>query len=112
MLGLEDYDKVLKLFQKCKADLGEILSSCEYIDSQSMSCVTKNLNLKCPIGSHPFYMLIETSGSNGDHDGEKLNKFLEDVMSHGIVNDGTVASDSSQITVLQRLFLYIFHKYL
>jgi FAD/FMN-containing dehydrogenase len=83
----------------CKKDLGEILSSCEYIDAQSMNCVTKNLTLKCPIGSHPFYMLIETSGSNGVHDSEKINKFLEDVMNDGVANDGTVAVDLRQVTV-------------
>lgn len=95
-LGLESYDKLLSLFKTCKKDLGEILSSCEYIDASSMNCVTSNLKLKCPIGSHPFYMLIETSGSNGDHDSEKLTKFLEDVMTNGTVKDGTLASDSSQ----------------
>lgn len=96
---MDNFENVLKILKTSKRDLGEILSSCEYIDAQSMSCVTKNLNLKCPIGQHPFYMLIETSGSNGDHDGEKLNKFLEDVMSNGIASDGTVAADSNQINV-------------
>ncbi|RLN55113.1 hypothetical protein BBJ29_003467, partial [Phytophthora kernoviae] len=44
----------------------------------------------------PFYVLIETSGSNTDHDMEKLNAYLEDVMGSGVVVDGTVAQDASQ----------------
>ena len=47
--------------------LGEILSSCEFIDAGSMDCVTGNLGLKCPLAENNFYMLIETSGSNAEH---------------------------------------------
>jgi FAD/FMN-containing dehydrogenase len=44
--------------------------------------------------------LIETSGSNADHDSEKLQAFLEDVMEKGIVVDGTLAQDETQIKSL------------
>ena len=51
--------------------MGEILSSCEFIDAGSMDCVTGNLGLKCPLAENNFYMLIETSGSNAEH-GEQI----------------------------------------
>jgi FAD/FMN-containing dehydrogenase len=51
-------------------------------------------------GEHPFYCLIETSGSNSDHDGEKLEKFLEHVMESGVVEDGILAQDQTQIQEL------------
>ena len=85
-----------KLFIKARSDLGEILSSCEFIDAGSMECVNENLGLDCPIGSHPFYLLIETSGSNMYHDQEKVNQFLERVLSEKLVTDGTVASSNTQ----------------
>ena len=28
----------------------------------------------------PFYLVVETSGSNAEHDGAKLDTFLEDAM--------------------------------
>ena len=62
-VGMESFDSVLRTFKAARSDLGEILSSCEFIDSGSMECVTGNLNLTCPIDKQPFYMLIETSGS-------------------------------------------------
>ena len=50
----------------CKNELGEILSAFELMDSESMAVVTANLGLENPIQSDnaPFYVLIETSGSN------------------------------------------------
>jgi hypothetical protein len=33
----------------------------------------------------PFYLVVETSGSNAAHDGEKLEQFLEDAMGAGLV---------------------------
>eukprot|EP01126_Amoeba_proteus_P035792 TRINITY_DN3619_c0_g1_i13.p2 TRINITY_DN3619_c0_g1~~TRINITY_DN3619_c0_g1_i13.p2 ORF type:complete len:209 (+),score=46.99 TRINITY_DN3619_c0_g1_i13:984-1610(+) len=44
-----------------------------------------------------FYVLIETSGSNMTHDKEKLNSFLEFVLSAGLVHDGTLAENETQI---------------
>ncbi len=79
--------------------MGEVLSSCEYIDAEAMNCVLDHLKLKRPISAFPFYMLIECSGSNEGHDQEKLTQFLEHVMDSGLVCDGTVASDSNQMLV-------------
>lgn len=33
----------------------------------------------------PFYLVVETSGSSAAHDGEKVERFLEDVMGQGLV---------------------------
>jgi len=92
LLSLPDFPSVLRTFQECKGRLGEILSSCEFIDSGSMACVTQNLGLTCPLEESNFYMLIETSGSRAEHDEEKLNMFLEEMLEQGTVSDGTVAS--------------------
>nr|XP_045618024.1 D-2-hydroxyglutarate dehydrogenase, mitochondrial-like isoform X2 [Procambarus clarkii] len=96
-LGLQTFDDVLKTYKDAKNKLGEILSSCEFIDWSSIECVEKNLKLKAPIGVHPFYMLIETSGSNSTHDEEKLNIFLEEALESGIVSDGTTATEPSRM---------------
>lgn len=54
---------------------------------------------RSPIQKYPFYMLIETSGSNNDHDEEKLNKFLETAMSSSLVVDGFVTNEPSKMKV-------------
>lgn len=55
----------------------------------------------------PFYIVIETAGSNAAHDEEKLHNFLEEVMASSLVDDGTVATDDVKIKVngLSTVFL-------
>jgi len=54
-------------------------------------------------GDDSFYVLIETSGSNKDHDDEKLNALMEDLMENEVVSDGVVAQDETQINGLWNL---------
>lgn len=99
--GLESFEKVQAAFIEAKGQLGEILSAFELMDHNSQKMVKEFTNNKTPLEEeHPFYCLIETSGSNSDHDSEKLEKFLEDVMEREIVSDGVVAQDETQIKAL------------
>jgi FAD/FMN-containing dehydrogenase len=99
--GLESYEKVQLAFQEAKGQLSEILSAFELMDGQSQDLVHKVTKNKHPLdGKYPFYCLIETSGSNSEHDNEKLEKFLEDVMEKEIVLDGVVAQDETQVKAL------------
>jgi len=93
--------KVQKAFQEAKGQLSEILSAFEMMDSQSQALVHHVTKTKKPLeGEHPFYCLIETSGSNSEHDDEKLEKFLADVLEKDIVSDGVVAQDETQVKAL------------
>ena len=95
--GLESFEKVQEAYREAKGQLSEILSAFELMDGQSQDMVHTVTRKKRPLeGQHPFYCLIETSGSNVDHDGEKLETFLEHVMGEDIVSDGVVAQDESQ----------------
>lgn len=99
--GLESFEKVQKAFIEAKGQLGEILSAFELMDHNSQKMVKEFTNNKAPLEEeYPFYCLIETSGSNAEHDNEKLEKFLEDVMEREIVLDGVVAQDETQIKAL------------
>ncbi|CEJ89424.1 Putative D-lactate dehydrogenase 2 [[Torrubiella] hemipterigena] len=100
-LGLESYEKAQLAFREAKSQLSEILSAFELMDGLSQDLVHRVRQGKKPLDDeHPFYCLIETSGSNGEHDYEKLEKFLEDVMSNEIVSDGVVAQDATQVKSL------------
>lgn len=97
-LGVQDYPAVLRVFQAAKHHLGEILSAYEFMDHTSLSYPLQQLQgARHPLSQRfPFYVLVETSGSNGEHDQAKLEVFLEEVMSSGAVEDGALAQDESQ----------------
>jgi D-lactate dehydrogenase (cytochrome) len=44
----------------------------------------------------PFYVLVETHGSNYAHDDEKITLFLERVVESEVVQEGTIAQDQTQ----------------
>jgi len=99
--GLESYEKVQAAFQEAKGQLSEILSAFELMDGPSQNLVHTVTKNKRPLeNEYPFYCLVETSGSNSEHDNEKLEKFLEDVMEKEIVLDGVVAQDETQVRAL------------
>ncbi|KAJ8918437.1 hypothetical protein NQ315_008134 [Exocentrus adspersus] len=99
-LGLQNFEKVLKTFKKVKEDLGEILSAVEVMDYKTMEFVNEKLSVKSPIGEYPFYLLIETSGSNSSHDGEKLEAFFEAALQKHLILNGTVASEPNKVNAI------------
>ena len=101
--GLESYDHVRRAFREAKGQLSEILSAFELMDGRSQSLVRESTGNKSPLeGEYPFYCLIETNGSNAEHDFAKLETFLEHVMGEGIVADGVLAQDETQAQSLWR----------
>lgn len=99
--GLESFGKVQQTYREAKGHLSEILSAFELMDSQSQEFVHRVTQKQRPLeGDHPFYCLIETSGSNSEHDSAKLEEFLERVMGEGIVSDGVLAQDETQVQSL------------
>jgi len=52
---------------------------------------------------YPFYLLVETSGSNAQHDREKLMAAREAVMTSQLVKDGAVSESDTQAKALLRL---------
>ncbi|KAJ8357012.1 hypothetical protein SKAU_G00198060 [Synaphobranchus kaupii] len=99
-LGCSSFQQLLETFQCCRGMLGEILSAFEFLDASSMKLLEKYLKLVNPITESPFYIVIETAGSNAAHDEEKLHSFLETAMSSSLVTDGTVATEESKIKAL------------
>lgn len=102
-LGVESYESVKEAFIKARSNLSEILSAFEFMDNHAMAAVLENLGYTNPIGEHPFYVLVETSGSNDIHDAEKLDNFLETVMETGVVVDGTVTNEVSKMKDIWKL---------
>ncbi|KAL1491329.1 hypothetical protein ABEB36_011940 [Hypothenemus hampei] len=103
-LGLPSFKHVLKVLKQAKRDLGEILASCELIDQSTMRVSTENLKLRLPFPEeYPFYMLIESHGSNTVHDEEKLTVFLEEIMKNELILNGILAKAPSTIRKIWEL---------
>lgn len=99
--GLESFEKVQQAYKEAKRQLSEILSAFELMDGQTQDLVHQVTGNKRPLeGKHPFYCLVETSGSSTEHDNEKLEGFLETVLGSGIVSDGVLAQDETQVRSL------------
>jgi len=97
-LAVPSFKAVQSVLQKARTRLGEVLSACEFLDSTSLEVVTTHVETAInPLegNQHPFYMVIETSGSNVEHDRQKLEMFLEEVMEEGVVLDGTIAESDA-----------------
>ncbi|KAG0369811.1 hypothetical protein BC939DRAFT_445903 [Gamsiella multidivaricata] len=99
LLGVSSFEQVQAAYKRSRDELSEILSAFEFFDRASIDLVKKHLvaGKNDPLESpHPFYVLIETSGSNKDHDDEKLNNYLEGLLTDDVVQDGVVAQDTTQ----------------
>ncbi|GMS78574.1 hypothetical protein PENTCL1PPCAC_749 [Pristionchus entomophagus] len=104
MLAVSSYSDCIRLLSLARSKLGEILSSFEVIDGDTMKCVERHLPLKNVFeGEHNFYLLIETHGSNGDHDAEKLNGFVEEALGAELAVDGVAANSESERAHMWRL---------
>lgn len=103
LLGVSSFEQVQNAFKRSRDELSEILSAFEFWDKASIDLVKQHLvaGANDPLETeHPFYILIETSGSNKDHDDEKLNNYLEGLLTDEVVQDGVVAQDTTQFNNL------------
>ncbi|GAA5866188.1 hypothetical protein JCM3774_004113 [Rhodotorula dairenensis] len=110
VLSVPDFKSVQTVFKETRTHLGEILSAFEFFDHEGLEMVLEHTGAQSPFESEPeegapkpFYVLIETSGSNKDHDDEKLGGLLESLLESGTISDGTLAQDETQVQSLWSL---------
>ncbi|KAI5450350.1 D-lactate ferricytochrome c oxidoreductase [Naganishia albida] len=109
VFSLNSYEDVQKVFNETKAGLGEILSAFEFFDKQAYELVKKHMKeggeaeRKVFETEGEFYVLVETGGSNNDHDEEKLQNLLEKLMENELIQDGVLAQDQTQFHSLWKL---------
>jgi len=101
LLALPSFEHAQQLYVKARTHLGEILSAFEFFDRECFHLVLKHhKTAQNPFNTsagedHPFYVLIETHGSNGEHDESKLTQFLSSVIEEQVATDGTLGLDES-----------------
>lgn len=106
LFGVSSFDDVQKAFAMVREHCGEILSAFEFVDQRSFDIVQKcsAKKLRDPFEQrYPMYVLIETSGSNDEHDSAKLESLLETLMAEDVIQDGVLAQDETQINGLWAL---------
>lgn len=73
LLAVPTFELVQETFKKTREHLGEILSAYEFMDQESFKLSLHHQGGSSPIEQpedRTFYVLIETSGSNKEHDDE------------------------------------------
>jgi len=104
LLGVASFEKCRSLLRLARSSLSEIVSAIEFVDKKAMGLTLNILNVAKPMSQeHDFYLFIEASGSNQQHDNAKLDLFLEDAFKRGLISDGIVASDIEQAKKIFRL---------
>lgn len=108
VFSCESYEAVQKVFGEAKSRLGEILSAFEFFDKGSYSYLKRHqeqngVSKKVFETEGDFYCLIETGGSNAEHDEAKVADLLEHLMGNEMVLDGVLAQDETQAKSLWEL---------
>eukprot|EP01132_Coremiostelium_polycephalum_P003754 gene3754-4674_t len=105
LLTCNEFEKVKKILVIAKQKLGDILSAFEFMDRNCIDLVLEHQSsAKEPFDNKsPFYILLETSGFNENHDHEKIGQFLESIMSNDLIIDGSIATDSKNISGFWKL---------
>ena len=97
-----EFQNVIEVFQLAKKELNEILSAFEFMDRESLKCVEENLKLDNPftrkeIEETEFYCLVETQGSNADHDMQKIEKFYNLLSENKLCRNAILSESGNQI---------------
>jgi len=106
LLAVPTFELVQEVFKKTRTQLGEILSAFEFFDQEAFKLSLHHQGGASPITepeNRTFYVLIETSGSNKDHDDEKLGGLLEHLLETETVSDGVLADSETQLQSLWAL---------
>lgn len=109
LLQCASFEQAISIFNLAKIHLGESLSACEYFDMNCMNLVVERYNKKNPFNNvkGAFFVLVESSGMNFQHDEEKMKSFLEVLIKKSCCEDGILASSESQVDSLWSLREFI-----
>ena len=105
MFTCDDFATVQDLLRQARVHLGEILSAYEFQDREAADLVIKHIpSVQSPFAYlQRFTILIETHGSNNEHDSEKMSNFLESTLSSHPTMQGVMAQDEKQLAALWAL---------
>ena len=105
LLAFETFENVLQALTIARAKLGETLGAVEFMD-QTIVELIQQAGHRIPLvrneandkesNVYPYYLLVETHGCVESHNVEKMEGFLETLMTDEFVVDGVPAQDETQ----------------
>jgi len=95
-LACQNFEQVIKALEMAKSHLGEILAAFEFMDDEVLGVVKEKVPLPI-LEMYPYCVLVETHGSDEEHDLAKIEKYLSSAMEEDIVLDGVLAQSLSQV---------------
>jgi FAD/FMN-containing dehydrogenase len=95
--GLPNFDAATTLLRRAQAGLAPGVSAFEVMWAGYYDTVFANLdNLRAPLDSpHPFYVLLESVGTDSVRHGDAFEEFLGAMLEEGVVADAALASNEA-----------------
>ena len=95
--GLPSFDAVTRLLRRAQAGLAPGVSAFEVMWAGYHDTVLANLDtLRAPLDSpHPFYVLLESVGTDPVRHGDAFEEFLAAMLEEGVVTDAALASNEA-----------------
>ncbi|MDR5773608.1 MULTISPECIES: FAD-binding oxidoreductase [unclassified Caballeronia] len=95
--GLPDFHAVTTLLTRAQAGLAAGVSAFEVMWAGYHDAVIGNLrNLRAPLAdAHPFYVLLESVGTDPVRHGDAFEEFLGAMLEDGVVTDAAIASSEA-----------------
>jgi FAD/FMN-containing dehydrogenase len=98
LLGLASLEDAIGLYRRARRECCDLMSAFEFMPPLAFTLAREAMpDLPIPISDeYPAYVLMEISGSGLVDVDDLMQRFLEGVMSDGMVLDGTIAASQSQ----------------
>jgi FAD/FMN-containing dehydrogenase len=97
LCAVGDYESSLALLRLAKERLGAELSAYEVMWEDFYQLATGPLGRRAPVApGHPFYVLLESMGTDEKRDGERFEQFVGLAFERGIVRDAVIAQSRKE----------------
>jgi len=105
LCALPSFDKVRALLDLSRKRLGGDLTAFEAMWNSYYRLTTELVKgVAAPLPTnHPFYVLMESSGSDGERTRADLEKLLEEALGEEIILDATIASSGAAAAAIWRI---------
>jgi len=105
LCALESFGRVRSLLDLARARLGGDLTAFEVMWNEYYRLTTKLVQgVAAPLPtSHPFYVLLESSGSDAERIRDDLEEMLEHGLEQGIILDATIASSGAAAAAIWKI---------
>jgi FAD/FMN-containing dehydrogenase len=97
LVAMESFDQVLAALQQADAGLAGQLTAYELMSQNCYETNTRYLGVSPMESSANYYVVIETQGSEPEHDLEKLEQVLMALYEQGLIVDAVLAKSQKEV---------------